>query len=232
MNEHVSGAGEPTPSEEARSLVHALEVGVNATVTAYRLEDEQHWAERRDKARASLHAFIASLEAENEKFAALNQSHATLVQSYATLVVQIGALHMELEETRGSLTDSITRMAASHASLESECAGLRSSLAALTERCNNAEAVIDALAKEVSYVSPSPTNEEIRDCVLASLRAAPDTRDAEPTDDDVRRAVRAWNGWPDDFPIDDTFVQRDTFADRLRRIIAADRAARQQETPE
>lgn len=69
---------------------------------------------------------------------------------------------------------------------------------------------------------------EMRGLVLDAFEAArsappPAPRAAgagEVSDDDLRRAMRLWNDWPADFPIDDLWIRHDVTAVGMRRVLA------------
>lgn len=56
---------------------------------------------------------------------------------------------------------------------------------------------------------------------LAASSPAPSPRADGVTDDDLRRAIRLWNDWPADFPIDDLWIRHDVNAVRMRRVLAS-----------
>lgn len=56
-----------------------------------------------------------------------------------------------------------------------------------------------------------------------TARRSPSQPAQEPTLEDVKRAIRAFNGWPADFPIDDLAAQRDNVAVALLRVLRSAR---------
>lgn len=180
MNEHVSGAGKPTPSEEARNLMTDSPAPTRRSlIAAIPTGRAETW---------STHGIASCLLAfaEDHPFPNVSAAMRAAASHLRALPPSPAGEPAPIEANVGGAFE----FAASHASLESECAGLRSKLDASEQIAVNHEREAERLEAEVSRLTEGykALDEMYRLLVidydnqsasLAALRAEPDTRDAD-----------------------------------------------------
>lgn len=159
LDRWLGGAGEPTPSEEARNLMTDSPAPTRRSlIAAIPTGRAETW---------STHGIASCLLAfaEDHPFPNVSAAMRAAASHLRALPPSPAGEPAPIEANVGGAFE----FAASHASLESECAGLRAENARLREPDESARELVRKLLDEAAELRVS----------LASFRAAPDTRDAE-----------------------------------------------------